>query len=603
MNNKMILIFALISAIIRIVKGNSVSISNIPQNLHYLNLYSEIISELAKTKSSLCKAGVLHDPSTSLYYFVNPMESYKKDLASYFSMECKKLPYRVEKNVQRFYFSYEDIQNIISNNDDSVLKQGLQEINELQKGFELSLFPAKFFKKSSSSTFNNSVDYLCYDSFKVLSVDKNYKNYFLLNAKNFYDIVHCEGMSSNLMNNFIKYSTYCDEFCKENYVYYSKILVKCKCEFGADKNVILKTSTPEKSTARSPENRKASLGIELGYNFVILVFSSQLVYLFYFHSNEKNYFIKFSIFFYLIFFFLFFVTENYAYVTTNFDRFRCLIHNFSQAFPIFLLIYQIAIGDQHNIILILIFLSFNSFQYLLAFAHVKREKKILAKIIFLVFAKIYKNGKEDANSYLSAYQRIIWTKITLDLLLDTLLIMISNNFLTTFSSLLFIVLRTKNDFDDNLFLNNYNYLAKVVLKKNSFNFMTKLEFSFILNLLRYYTILYISYIITFKDFGVVKGIKCLLKFNFFKFFSFIFLMAFKLLSREKLYSSNLLFVLVLLGEVMVVKKCFVFFGIHFFLGFIAASLTKKDTEKAKNIFYELLEDLPSEEKKEIIFSI
>jgi hypothetical protein len=43
-----------------------------------------------------------------------------------------------------------------------------------------------------------------------------------------HSILHCKGQD---LSKFIRYASYCDEFCNEDFTYFSAELIKCKCDF------------------------------------------------------------------------------------------------------------------------------------------------------------------------------------------------------------------------------------------------------------------------------------------------------------------------------------------------------------------------------------
>ena len=99
----------------------------------------------------------------------------------------------------------------------------------------MSLFPVKFYKSIQESNYSYSKLLLCYDSIKTLGIDSNSDNFYIISAMDHHRILHCNSVyykkEQKTMNNFIKYTSYCEEFCSEDYVYFSNDLIKCKCEF------------------------------------------------------------------------------------------------------------------------------------------------------------------------------------------------------------------------------------------------------------------------------------------------------------------------------------------------------------------------------------
>jgi len=155
-------------------------------------------------------------------------------MKEYSPLICKSFSFRFLSTRQRFYIPFKDLEQLLENNEDSIFLEGIHEISDLRNGLEMSLFPVKFYKALSESNYSEDKELLCYDSIKMLGIDKNNNDYFIVSAMDKHKILYCDSIDltkKNNMNNFIRYSSYCDEFCAEDFIYFSNDLIKCKCDF------------------------------------------------------------------------------------------------------------------------------------------------------------------------------------------------------------------------------------------------------------------------------------------------------------------------------------------------------------------------------------
>ena len=209
--------------------------SNIPDDVlnESSNNYETILKVMASRKYRSCKASALFNPRKNKYYIRNPTiwksVGGKGSLKEYITLKCESVPSRINSNLQKFYFSFKQVEEILYNNEDSILNDAIHEITDIRNGIEMTLFPVKFYKALPLNNYSNQKDLLCYDSVKVLGIDKNNNDYLILSALNKNKIVYCNGYDVSMqynMNNFIRYSSYCDEFCAEDFIYFSIKLKK-----------------------------------------------------------------------------------------------------------------------------------------------------------------------------------------------------------------------------------------------------------------------------------------------------------------------------------------------------------------------------------------
>jgi hypothetical protein len=155
-------------------------------------------------------------------------------MKEYSPLLCKSFTSRFAATRLRFFIPFKDLEQLLDNNEDSIFLEGIHEISDLRNGLEMSLFPVKFNKALPDTNYLEGKDLLCYDSIKMLGIDKYSNDYFIVSAMDKHKILLCDSLDltkKNNMNNFIRYSSYCDEFCAEDFIYFSNDLIKCKCDF------------------------------------------------------------------------------------------------------------------------------------------------------------------------------------------------------------------------------------------------------------------------------------------------------------------------------------------------------------------------------------
>jgi len=356
--------------------------SNIPEHILKIDNFDEILSELASRKYKTCKASVIYHPFKKEFYFRNPLIN-SNSMKDYINLKCRDFTSRDISLRQRFLINKKDLEELLDNNQDSILSIGKHELTDIRSGLEMSLFPVKFYKSIQENNYSYSKYLLCYDSIKVLGIDSNSDNYYIITAMDKHRILHCNSNFNNkdhlTMNNFIKYTSYCDEFCNEDYIYFSNDLIKCKCEFyyqnlniknKAD-NLIYgnserecyyrrKFDSFEKFSHPYEMNEKlqkidlnAKTHIRFYFNILTIIFSIQLLYLYYFISGN-NIFIRLCIFLFIIS-----SVISYFLIRINF-QFRELI-NLQLAFEIIndiyptilILFFNMKIGMRNNCSLII----------------------------------------------------------------------------------------------------------------------------------------------------------------------------------------------------------------------------------------------------------
>ena len=585
-----------------------ISLSNIPPNLQILKSYDDIISSLANTTNPQCKGAVLFNPQSSMYYFKNPTLSQPSNINSYLKMHCRKMQYSFQSSprIQRFYFPFHDIEGILNSNDDSIFQIGVKEITDIQKGIEMSIFPVKFYKKENHP-YTNNYSFLCYDSIKVLGIDQNYNDYFLINAKNIYDIIHCDSYDAQrggyYINNLIRYSGYCDEFCREDFIYFSNDLIKCKCDFGnTQSNMIssvdVKINRKNINAIYDEKMSQMLFDFSTLFNVIMMIFAMQILYLFFFFENKKYFFTKISIFFYQIVI-LTFISVNYLYHITHFsfsfDTFSFISKYFINIYPFIIISYSIIAQRKEQINVIAVTLFINSFHYVFVFdCSIDFLFNVLGLIGIYFFIRNYAN-KIKIKNYVKIYIVYSKIKISIDLISNLSLICIENNLLSNFFSGVFILISnpishmnlhiSSNEtfFKENLYSlisfferKNISFSNNTII--NIINVKNYNQLFFLFNIIRFELIIYMIFIYQTSNTGVLDVINSIVNLDFFRiinnFIQITYLIIFK---KTKIIWSNLLFSLFIIHNVLIVKESFVLFLIHLVLGFII-ELLRNDNE-------------------------
>jgi len=217
------------------IDRTTLDLTNIPVEILNFSTIEDVLDILASKKYRSCQAILLHNPVSNKYYFRGPgiKENNKNPLSEYLPVTCRQFKSRKSSLRQRFLFTYSDIEQIMNNNEDSILSDAALEVTQIKDGFEISLFPVKFFKLGPEDNYLDPKEHLCYDSVKIIGLDANNNFYIVASASDEHNIMqhsilHCKGQD---FSKFIRYSNYCDEFCNEDFMYFSSELVRCKCDF------------------------------------------------------------------------------------------------------------------------------------------------------------------------------------------------------------------------------------------------------------------------------------------------------------------------------------------------------------------------------------
>jgi hypothetical protein len=505
--------------------------SNIPEEIimRSQNL-EEAIETLATRKYKSCRASVLFHPLKNLYYFRNPsiqkMGRGTGSLKEYSALRCRAINSRPSSDRQRFFIPFKDIEQLLDNNEDSILLEGIHEISDLRNGLEMSLFPVKFYKALPLNLYNEFKELLCYDSIKVLGIDKQNFDYFILSAMDRHKILLCDSQDISQMhnfNNFIRYSTYCDEFCAEDFIYFSNDLIKCKCDFFSyvddlKKNINFKNknndtegclyarrvdryelfANPSEIAEKLMKYEEHNKSYHRYYlHLIILTFTFQILYAFYF-TNKNSIFLKFTVIFYIILTMIVYVPHRLRIAYLDIIK---IFEVITDLYPVVLLVFLSCDSNskQYDILKLSLMIIINSGDYILKEIRIN-EFELVVKIVFIICSFLLSNTLDNF-SFLQFFNLNLRVKNIFELLSRFFLYCAGNNIMSDFSVPLFVLLgRPREAFiytDHLLFQSNYLKLKPSFDKLYENWFMEALNFHKIKNMIiflkfsRYFLILLI----------------------------------------------------------------------------------------------------------------
>lgn len=619
---------------------------NIPESVQNINSIEEILATMASGKHRSCKASVLYHPFKKIYYFKNPIYTKSKSnpLKHYLPMKCREIKSRTASLQQRFFLSYRDIEQIVDNNEDSILTEGIHEITNLKKGFEISLFPVKFNKGLVEENYNEQKQLICYDNIKVLGIDKYNNDYFIISASDKHKIIYCGGYESDTqtnLNNFIRYSSYCDEFCSEDYIYFSNDLIKCKCDFynyvddfKKNKNNLNNTdcfyygrkldryeifANPYEITEKINKHDELNKPHYRYYlHLIAILFTCQVLYAFYF-IRKNSLFIKITVIFYIILSILIYVPQRLIITYQESDFIR-IFEIISDLYPILLLICvacekTITVkdckkdltniinnksnnGDSENdnefeIIKISIIIFMNSLD------HILRETRVNEFELTFRFITVLCTFTFNNNTYVDFFISNVRIKLIAELISRIFLYMVEKYKFDDIMLPLYIIAgRPRDNYitsDHLLFQSNYLKLKPFFEKFYENWFMEALNFHKLKNMIlflkfaRYsFNILLLSIIFKFKELNLI--ISELLKLNFRKALIECVTIAYKILfiSMNFNFTSKLMkyfhipiFLALLFINVFLTKDSFKIFASHVIIGALVFWISKNDLKKKK----------------------
>jgi hypothetical protein len=606
--------------------------SNIPEEiLMSSTTIEEILEVMATRKYRSCKGNVLYHPFKNIFYFRNPSVQKKGrgtgSLKEYMSLKCKSMKSRLVSTRQRFLIPFKDLEQLLDNNEDSIFLEGIHEITDLRNGLEMSLFPVKFYKalQMPETNYSEGKDLLCYDSIKVLGIDKNNFDYFIVSAMDRHRILYCDSTDlskKNNLNNFIRYSAYCDEFCAEDFIYFSNDLIKCKCDFFSyvedlkkNKNFITKNNVTEgcyyarrldryeifanpyeiaeKLLKHETQNRSYQ---RYYLHLIIILFTFQILYAFYF-TTKNSVFIKFTIIVYIVLTVIVYVPHRLKF--SQIDLFK-ISEVITDLYPIILLVFISCDPNtkQYDILKLSYLIFVNSLDFILKETQIN-EIELVIRLIFIIFSFVLSNTIEYTNSsnYLQYYNLNIRTKILFEFFSRFFLYLAENNLFADISVPLFILLgRPKESHihsDHLLFQSNYLKLKPNFDKLYENWFMEALNFHKFKNMIMFLKFARYSLVILILTcLNVPQETNRIFSlFTQMKFYNILVIfLSIGLLNATNFYfnTSQLLnslhvpiVISLMFSNVLLTKDCLKLFLIHFFVGFVVNILSDDNKRKLR----------------------
>lgn len=606
--------------------------SNIPEDiLMSSTTIEEILDGLATRKYRSCKGNVLYHPFKNIFYFRNPSIQKKGrgtgSLKEYLSLKCKSMTSRLVSTRQRFLIPFKDLEQLLDNNEDSIFLEGIHEITDLRNGLEMSLFPVKFYKalQMPETNYSEGKDLLCYDSIKVLGIDKNNFDYFIVSAMDRHRILYCDSTDlskNNNLNNFIRYSAYCDEFCAEDFIYFSNDLIKCKCDFFSyvedlkkNKNFITKNNVtegcyytrrldryeifanPYEIAEKLLKHETQNHSYQRYYlHLIIILFTFQILYAFYF-TTKNSVFIKFTIIVYIVLSIIVYVPYRLKF--SQIDLFK-ISEVITDLYPIILLVFISCDPNtkQYDILKLSYLIFLNSLDFILKETQIN-EIELVIRLILIIFSYILANTIDYTNSsnYLQYYNLNIRTKIIFEFFSRFFLYLAENNLFADLSVPFFILLGRPESHihsDHLLFQSNYLKLKPNFDKLYENWFMEALNFHKFKNMIMFLKFARYSLVILILTFLNVpqetnRIIGLLSKMKFYDFFI-------NFLSIALLNVTNFCFVTnpmlnrlhvpivisLMFSNVILTKDCLKLFIIHFLIGFVVNLLSEDERKIREN---------------------
>lgn len=502
-------------------------LTNVPVELVNFASIEEVLDILAQRKYRSCQAAVLFNPLKKVYLIRDPSKKKSKifHLKDYIPLQCKKFKSRNVSFRDRFFLSNKIIEKLLEYNQDSVLKEGLNAFPDVKNGLEVSFFPVKLYNAVSENNYLLQKDHLCYDSIKILGIDEKNNVFFVFIAGNQHRMFLCEGSD---ISKFIRYTSYCDEFCNEDFIYFSQELVKCRCNFAKYTNESLFNESSKANSysnildkyeyfANSHEITQKLYLSEvknrsyIRYYFYILtcIFTLQLFYVF--NYNYNNFFIKCSVIFYKLLVVLLYIPERIK-VLEKFQL-EIVFELISDLYPIFILMYKINTAKvseytNHDISKLAVIILLSCFECIFR-ESLTNEIELILRIFSVLITFILPEDK-----YLNFFFIITRLKLIFELFSRLNLFLVDRDLMTEFSVPCYILLGRHREFfhvnDHLLFQINYVKLKQYFNNLYGNWFLEALNFHKVKNMLiflkivRYFLVL--SILTLFNRFSVIKNL-------------------------------------------------------------------------------------------------
>ena len=602
-------------------------LTNVPVELVNFASIEEVLDILAQRKYRSCKAAVLFNPLKKLYLIRDPSKKKSKifHLKDYLPLQCKKFKSRNVSFRDRFFLSNKVIEKLLEYNQDSVLKEGINSFPEVKHGLEVSLFPVKLYNSISENNYILQKDHLCYDSIKILGIDEKNNVFLVLIAGNQHRMFQCEGYD---ISKYIRYTSYCDEFCNEDFIYFSNELVKCRCNFAKFKNDTLFNETSVENSysnildkyeyfADSHEITQKLYRSEvknrsyIRYYFYILtcIFTLQIFYVFYYNYN--NFFIKSSIIFYKVIVVLLYIPERIKVI----DKFQLeiIFELISDIYPVFLLMFKINSSKEtdknsNDVTKLTIIILLSCFDCILRESITNEIELILRILLILITFYI------PQDNYLNFFFVITRLKLIFELFSRLNLYLVDKDLMSDFSVPFYILLGRPREFfqfnDHLLFQINYVKLKKYFNNLYGNWFLEAVNFHKVKNMLVFLKILRYIFVLAiltvFNRFSDIKHFfECISTCKFDNLFTWFVNLAYVNCKFIFIYDSSLLNLLhfpiiisLLYTNIFLTKESIYIFITHLAFGYIIFLLNDKSGKNT--IKNRLIHNLNNNEDIEIL---
>jgi hypothetical protein len=590
-------------------------LTNVPVELVNFASIEEVLDILAQRKYRSCQASVLFNPLKKAYMIRDPSKKKSKifHLKDYIPLQCKKFKSRTVSFRDRFFLTNKHIEKLLEYNQDSVLKEGINAFPDIKHGLEVSLFPVKLYTAVQESHYTFTKDHLCYDSMKILGIDENNNVFLVFIAGNQHRIFLCEGYD---ISKYIRYTSFCDEFCNEDFIYFSQELVKCRCNFAKFSN----NETSLDSETESPVNQYTNI-LDKYENFansheitlklyraetknksymryylyiITCIFTLQVLYVSYFY-NGNSFFIKCSIVFYKLIVILLYIPERIKVL----DKFQVEIvfELISDLYPVILLVVKVLQVKEdektsQDISKLSIIILLNCMDCIL--------RESLANEIELIirFLSILLTFLQAEDKYLGFFFTMTRTKLIFEFFSRLNFFLVDKDLLTDFSVPCHILFGRPREFfqfnDHLLFQINYVKIKQYFSNLYGNWFLEAINFHKVKNMLvflkilRYFLVLYI--LTLFNRFAEIKkGFEFITTCKFDYLFSWGVNLAF-FNSKQALSSANLLINIIHLpivvsffySNVFLTKESIYIFIAHMVFGYFMCLLNDNKGKRTFN---------------------
>ena len=345
--------------------------------------------------------------------------------------------------------------DILDYNEDSIFSNSLMEIPNLKEGLDLTLFPVKYYQIEANDNYKSQKIPICYDFIKFIGIGESKDPYLLLSAGDNHYPVKCK---SQIINKYLRYSNYCDEFCTQDFIYFSSDLTKCKCNFfikneetkSEEENTEIVTRSIERyevfantyNTFNKLRVYHEKYNVHFRYFFFVLqsVLVSQIVYAFY--INKKS---DVSTKFILLFFSS--LTLIFYFMQKNADfHWPSFLESIADVYPLASLIFLLINQERKEEV------AYHAFLIIIhTIDCILKETRVSVFEIFLRVSCLVFTINLKYQSSNTAFKNLVLMKFLLELVSRILEFSVEESILTDFTIPAFIIFGRPREFS---FLNN-----------------------------------------------------------------------------------------------------------------------------------------------------